>query len=218
MTHATGSWYQRLGENEYVRLLHLPFTFCVLSFALMGALFSPDIHLDRLLLSAAALFFGLGLGAHYVDETRGRPWRTRIPTKVLYIVALTGLIIGISIGVYLSYTVSPWFLLFVFVETFFAVAYNSELFSGRLHNSLVFGLSWGSLVFLGSFYLNALTITPSALSASIVIGLYSIVILKLYEGVKKAETRTLSWSILKLLLLLVYLSASSWTIIRLLGI
>jgi len=48
------------------------------------------------------------------------------------------------------------------METFFLIAYNSDIAKGRFHGTVSFAFSWAALPVLISFYVNALTITLSS--------------------------------------------------------
>jgi hypothetical protein len=58
-------------------------------------------------------------------------------------------------------------LVFISMETFFLIAYNSDIAKGRFHSTASFAFSWAALPVIISFYVNALTITlPAVLVAS----------------------------------------------------
>jgi hypothetical protein len=84
---------------------------------------------------------------------------------------LVPLIAAIAIGAYgmrvvyeaSSSIVAPVILLiFISMETFFLIAYNSDIAKGRFHSTASFAFSWAALPVVISFYVNALTLTPSA--------------------------------------------------------
>lgn len=189
-------WYSRFGFSDVATLLHLPFSSVVISFVIIGAAMSEMIYFDRLALALVAVFCALQAG-HFLDEIKGHHWETKIASKKLLIVGLALLCIGGVIGVYLSLTVSTFLLLFIFPMVFFPLAYNLELWHSRFHSPVWFGVSWGALVFLGSFFLQSATITAASLIFSIAIGVQSAYILLLYESTKKTQTRELSWRTLQ---------------------
>src|SRR5205823_5418209 len=81
---ASGGW------RDYGTLLHPPYTLWHLSYVVVGAGLAPVWRPDRLGESLVAFFLALGIGAHALDELKGRPLRTRIPAPTL--VALAALL------------------------------------------------------------------------------------------------------------------------------
>ena len=74
---------KRGGWRDYVTLLHPPYTLWHLSYVAVGAALAPVFHLDRMLWAMAAFFLAMGVAAHALDELRGRPLKTEIPSGVL---------------------------------------------------------------------------------------------------------------------------------------
>src|SRR5205814_7762776 len=72
------------GWRDYVTLLHPPYTLWHLSYVALGAAIAPEWRPLRLGTGLAAFALGLGVGAHALDELRGRPLGTRIPAPVLW--------------------------------------------------------------------------------------------------------------------------------------
>jgi hypothetical protein len=189
-------WYSRFGVSDVMTLLHVPFSSIVMSFVVVGAAMSETLHLDRLVLALAAVFLALQ-GAHFLDETKGHHWGTKLSTRTLMLMGLALLAAGAVLGVYLSLTVNALLLLFLFPMVFFPLAYNLELWKEKFHNPLWFGVSWGALVCLGSFFLQSGSITAFSVLISTAIGIQSAYILVLYEKTKEEKVRELSWRILK---------------------
>ncbi len=155
--------------KEYFRLLHIPTTSCLLAFAVLGAILAEVVYWDRFLLMVLMLFLGGSVGANYFDEIKGRPWHTQISETNLWIIGFSGFLGSILVGLYLSLTISPWFLLFVLVWCFLTPAYNLELFHGAFHNPQSLAVGWG-LSFLGSYYLQSLTVTIPILIVTLFVG------------------------------------------------
>lgn len=157
---ASGGW------RDYVTLLHLPYTAWHLSYVAIGAALAPELHTDRLLAALAAFFLALGVGAHALDELQGRPLATRIPTAVLWTLALgsIGGSVAIGIGAALAWTL--WLLPFVAVGAFLVFAYNLELFGGVFHTDLWFALAWGAFPLLTGYFVVAEELTAEALLAA----------------------------------------------------
>jgi hypothetical protein len=155
------------GWRDYVTLLHLPYTAWHLSYVVIGAALAPEPDGRRLLATLLAFFLALGIGAHALDELIGRPLRTRIPDPVLIGLAAVsiGAAVAIGIGAALAWTL--WLLPFVAVGAFLVLAYNLELFGGRFHTDLWFGLAWGAFPLLTAYLATAEEITVEALLAAL---------------------------------------------------
>jgi hypothetical protein len=193
-------WYRRFHVSDFAVLLHLPFASIVLDFAVVGAMLAQHIYVDRLLLAAIGVFFA-HQGSHFLDETRGRHWGTKIPDRLLYAFSLVFLTVGAVVGVYLALTVSLLLAAFIIPMVFFPIAYSLELWNDRFHGPVWFGVSC-ALVCLGSFFLQTLTISLFSLFMSIAVGIQGTYIIILYEATKKTETRALAWNTLKGIILL----------------
>jgi len=144
----------------------------VLSYVLIGAMLSPAIHLDRLVLTLLAYFLGLGLSAHTLNELHAAHWTKNLGKSELTALFLVPLGGALAIGVYgildlltVSGSIFPSVILttIILLEIFFLFAYNTDAFKGRFHSDISFALSWAALPTLVSYYVNALTIAPSAI-------------------------------------------------------
>lgn len=206
-------WYSRFGISDVFTLLHLPFSSIVMSFVIIGAATSNTLYLDRLGLAMLAVFCALQ-GSHFLDETKGHHWDTKLSNKSLLSAGFALLAAGVAIGIYLSLTVSALLVLFIFPMVFFPIAYNLELWNDKFHNPLWFGVSWGALVFLGSFFLQNATITVFSVLMAMAIGVQSAYILILYENTKKKEHRELAWRTLKGIIILWNLLALAMLVAR----
>jgi hypothetical protein len=118
----------------------------------LGAAIAPHWRPGILGLALAAFFLGMGIGAHALDELRGRPLRTRIGETTLVVLASVSLLAAAGLGVGTAIETSLWLLIFVVSGAFIAVAYNLELFGGRFHNGLWFALAWGALPVLATYF------------------------------------------------------------------
>ncbi len=159
MWYAGGdSWY-----GEAWTMLHLPYTSMVLSFAVVGAVVSPEFSWVVLAGTIAAYFAGLGIGAHFLDQLPGmgshyvRHW----PARALWTAGLGGVAVGVSIGIVGAGLLrEPYLLLFVAVQGICALGYPlAPIFRGVLHRDSVFAISWGSLPCLTSYYVQSGTLT-----------------------------------------------------------
>ena len=142
---ARPSWYalETGGWRDYVTLLHLPYTAWHLSYVVIGGCLAPVVAWGRLGAAVAAFALAVGIGAHALDELRGRPLRTGIPDSVLVGLAAASIAAACGIGLVGAVTFEPWLVLLVPVGLFLVLAYNLELLGGRFHSDLWFGLAWG---------------------------------------------------------------------------
>jgi hypothetical protein len=154
------------GWRDYVTLLHPPYTLWHLSYVAIGAALAPHWRPGILGLALLAFFLGMGVGAHALDELHGRPLVTRIPDRTLLVLAVASLAGAAVIGVVVAVRTNLWLLLFVAAGAFIAVAYNLELFGGRLHGDPWFALSWGALPVLATYFAAAETIRVEAVLAA----------------------------------------------------
>jgi hypothetical protein len=141
------SWYAlaRGGWRDYVTLLHPPYTAWHLSYVVVGGCLAPVMRWDRLGAVVAAFALAMGIGAHALDEIRGRPLRTAIPVPVLVGLAVVSIGGACAIGVAGAAAWGWWLLALVAFGAFLVVAYNLELVGGRFHNGFWFALGWGAL-------------------------------------------------------------------------
>lgn len=155
---------------DFVNLLHPPYTLWHLSYVIIGISFAPVFYVSRSLATLLAFFFGLGIGAHALDEAVGNPLRTNISSTRLYLIGFVSIGIAIAIGVYYALTITYLLLPIISAEAFFAISYNLETFGKRFHSAWVFSVSWGMLPLITGYFVNALTITPSVLTLSVAAG------------------------------------------------
>src|ERR671922_2506978 len=71
------------GWRDWWTLLHPPYTIWHLSYVAIGAATAHHVDLYLLGLSLVGFFLGVGVAAHALDELRGRPLATAIPSSVL---------------------------------------------------------------------------------------------------------------------------------------
>jgi len=139
------AWYalERGGWRDYVTLLHPPYTAWHLSYVVIGGCLAPEIAWGRLGAVVAAFALAVGIGAHALDELRGRPLRTAIPSSTLVALATASIGAACAIGVIGALSFRLWLAALVPIGLFLVLAYNLELLSGRLHSDVWFGLAWG---------------------------------------------------------------------------
>jgi hypothetical protein len=158
---------ERGGWRDYVTLLHVPYTAWHLSYVVIGCALAPVLHVDRLLATLVAFFLALGVAAHALDELRGRPLGTAISNRALIGLTLVSLAGAIAIGIGAALAWTPWLLAFVAVGAFLVPAYNLELFGGRFHSDLWFGLAWGAFPLLTGYLVTAERIDPEAVLGAV---------------------------------------------------
>ena len=150
------------GWRDYVTLLHPPYTAWHLSYVAIGAALAPVVAWDRLLVTLLAFGLAMGVGAHALDELRGRPLRTRIPDRVLWGLAGASIAAAVAIGVFASVTYTATLVPCVVFGAFIVVAYNLELFGGRFHTAAWFALAWGGFPALTGYLVQAERVTFEA--------------------------------------------------------
>jgi heme O synthase-like polyprenyltransferase len=139
------AWYalQRGGWQDYVTLLHPPYTAWHLSYVVIGGCLAPVVAWERLGAAVVAFALAVGIGAHALDELNGRPLRTKIPDRVLFALAAVSIVGACAIGIAGAVVFEPWLALLIPVGLFLVLAYNLELAGGRFHSDVWFGLAWG---------------------------------------------------------------------------
>jgi asparagine N-glycosylation enzyme membrane subunit Stt3 len=135
---------------------------------------APRFHLERLAATLIAFGLAVGIGAHGLDELRGRPLGTGIPSPVLAAVSAAAIVAAVVVGALGTEQVGWGLAGFIAAGVVLVVTYNLELWGGRLHNGTVFALGWGSFPLLTAYYAQAATIRPAAVvGAAFAFGLSS---------------------------------------------
>jgi hypothetical protein len=183
---APGSW------RDFVTLLHPPYTAWHLSYVALGAAVAPVLHFDRLAAALGAFFLAVGIAAHALDELHGRPLGTRLGDRLLAglaAAALTGAVaIGIAGGVTVSLTILP----LVAIGALLVVAYNLELFGGRMHGDAWFALAWGAFPAFTGFWANALELTVPGVAMAAACCVLSVAQRRLSTPVRELRRRTIA--------------------------
>jgi len=152
------------GWRDYVTLLHPPYTLWHLSYAVLGAAVAPHMHWRVLCWTVLAFLLAMGIGAHALDEMKGRPLQTRIPDRVLVLLAAWSVAGACVIGIHVAIYTTWWLLAFIAFGAAIVVAYNLELFGGALHTPFWFAAAWGSFPALTGFFASARTIRAEAVA------------------------------------------------------
>ena len=154
---------ERGGWRDYVTLLHPPYTLWHLSYVAVGAALAPHFHVERMLWALAAFFLAMGVAAHALDELKGRPLRTRIPSGVLVALAVTALAAACAIGVGSARAWGWWLLAFVIVGAAVVPLYNLEI---ALHTDWGFALTWGAFPALTGYFVEAQSLRLEAVAVA----------------------------------------------------
>jgi hypothetical protein len=154
------------GWRDYATLLHPPYTLWHLSYVAVGASLAPRMDWPLLGWTTLAFALAMGVGAHALDELRGRPLQTRIPARTLVALAAVSIGAACAIGVAVAVSRTLWLLVFVVAGGFVVVAYNLELFGGRLHGGVWFPAAWGAFPVLTAYFASAQTLRGDAIAAA----------------------------------------------------
>jgi hypothetical protein len=140
------------GWRDYWTLLHPPYTLWHLSYVAIGAALAPAMDWAVLGWTVLAFALAMGVGAHALDELHGRPLRTRIPTRLLVLLAAVSIAGASAIGIWIASRRTWWLLAFVAAGAFIVVAYNLELFGGAFHSDWWFAAAWGAFPLLTAYF------------------------------------------------------------------
>src|SRR5437763_852655 len=147
-------------------LLHPPYTAWHLSYVLIGAGLAPALNVPRMIATLLAFFFAVGISAHALDELRGRPLQTQIPSAALWAAAIAGLAAAVVLGVAGVSIVGIGLVPFIAAGVLFVFAYNLELLGGRLHGDFWFALSWGAFPVLTAYFAQTGRISIGSVAAA----------------------------------------------------
>jgi hypothetical protein len=106
------------------------------------------------------------VAAHGLDELRGRPLATAIPGPVLATVSAVALAGAIAVGTVGIARVGWGLAGFIAVGAVLVVAYNLEIWGGRLHNDATFALAWGAFPVVTAYYAQTGTLRFEAILAA----------------------------------------------------
>ena len=175
------------GWRDYVTLLHPPYTLWHLSNIAVGAGLAPRLDGTRLGATFGAFALALGVGAHALDELRGRPLATGIPAPVLVGLAAASIAGAAALGIAVAASFSLWLLVFVGAGSFLVVAYNLEL--AGFHTDLWFGLAWGAFPVLTAYFAMVGRLRGEAVAGAIFATIFSLAQRALSTPVREARRR-----------------------------
>jgi hypothetical protein len=156
----SGGW-----RRDVWAVLHPPYTAWHLSYVLIGAALAPTLDGVKLAATLLAFFLAVGISAHALDELKGRPLGTELPSAVLTTAAVLGLVGAVGLGVAGLTRLGPALLPFIAVGVLFVFAYNLELLGGKLHGDFWFALSWGTFPVLTAYFAQTGRLSIGAVAA-----------------------------------------------------
>lgn len=169
------AYYARTGSTgrDLIALLHPPYTIWHLSYVAMGAAIAPRLDWIYLAGTMLAFFFGMGIGAHALDELHDRPLATTLSQGALLALAVGGLSGAVALALIGAVIISPWVAAWGAVGLLLAIGYPLEV-PDWLHTDLGFGLSWGGFPVLVGYWAQTQTLTPPAVALAAVATLLSL--------------------------------------------
>ena len=180
------------GWRDFVTLLHPPYTAWHLSYVVLGAAVAPTLHGDRLVAALGAFFLAVGISAHALDELQGRPLRTQLHRRTLIGLATAALAGAVAIGVVGAVSVSPLLVPLVVLGAGLVLAYNLELFGGRLHTDAWFAIAWGGFPAFTGYFSQSLAVRPAGLLVALGCSALSLAQRRLSTPVREIRRRTAS--------------------------
>jgi hypothetical protein len=169
MTGPQPAFYARTGSRvgDLVALMHLPYTMWHLSYVVIGAALAPRIDAWVLAGTVVAFGFGLGIGAHALDELHDRPLSTGLSTRTLRVLGWGGLVAGGVMAVAASFVVSPVAFAWGVLGVVLAASYSLE-WPPWMHTATGFALAWGAFPVLVGYWAQTekLTVPVVVIAAS----------------------------------------------------
>jgi hypothetical protein len=147
------AYYARTGSpgRDLLALLHPPYTMWHLSYVAMGAAIAAQLDWIHLGGTVLAFLFGMGIGAHALDELHDRPLGTTLSRGALLALAVGGMSAAAALAVTGALVISPWVAGWGTAGVLLAIGYPLEV-PGWLHTDLGFGLSWGGFPVLVGYW------------------------------------------------------------------
>lgn len=160
-------------KNVWLYGLRTPFSLVFLGWITFAQVLSPQFSLKLYAFVLLASFFGLIVGAHYIDisssSEKFSPY-FKIPRSMI-VIGFLAVLVGIAIGAYISIVWNlPLFLLFVAVEGALAIGYPREV-PKLAHSYGSFGLAWGTIPFLASYYVQSGSLSILSVAVSCFVGI-----------------------------------------------
>ena len=165
MTRPAPAFYARTGTplGDLITIMHPPYTLWHLSYVVIGAALAPSVDWLILLGTVLAFAFGLGVGAHALDELHDRPLSTGLSNGWLRVLGWGGLALGALMAVAAAFVISPMALLWGAAGVLLAAGYALE-WSPLIHSTVGFGLAWGAFPVLVGYWGQTEGVSPAALA------------------------------------------------------
>ena len=154
------------GWRDWWNVLHVPYTAWHLAYVVIGASLAPRVDLTRLLATLLAFFCAVGIAAHCLDELRGRPLRTQIPSSVLVGVSSVALAGAVALGIAGLSRIGWPLIPFLVIGPLLVTGYNLEAFGGVIHNDAGFAAAWGSFPVLTAYVAQTSRLSVAAVLAA----------------------------------------------------
>jgi succinate dehydrogenase hydrophobic anchor subunit len=143
-------WYVPKAGPMWLRavigLSFWPYTLLCASLPVIGSMFAPIIHWDRVGAIFIIYVLALGIGAHALDARgENKPWGKHLSNGTLLILSILSLASAMIIGFYYILTAAPLLFILALAELWFVFAYNLEIRHGYFHTDGWFAISWGGL-------------------------------------------------------------------------
>lgn len=167
MTKPAAAYYARSGSvgADLVTTLHVPYTLWHLSYVVIGSALAPTVDFTILAGTVLAFAFGLGVGAHALDELHDRPLSTGLSDTWLKVLGWGGLGVGGAFAVAAALVISPVALVWGAVGVALAAAYSLE-WSGLVHSTVGFGVAWGAFPVLVGYWSQTETLSVGAVAVA----------------------------------------------------
>jgi hypothetical protein len=174
VTRLAPAFYARTGSPiaDLITILHPPYTLWHLSYVAIGASLAPSV--DWLILSGTVLAFafGLGVGAHALDELHDRPLSTGLSTGWLRALGWGGLAVGVFVALAAAVVISPVALIWGAAGVLLAAGYAFE-WSSLIHSTIGFGLAWGAFPVLVGYWGQTEGVSLAALAVAAAASVFS---------------------------------------------
>ena len=154
------------GWRDWWNVLHVPYTAWHLAYVVIGASLAPRVDLTRLLATLLAFFCAVGIAAHCLDELRGRPLRTQIPSSVLVGVSSVALAGAVALGIAGLSRIGWPLIPFLVIGPLLVTGYNLEAFGGVIHTDAGFAAAWGSFPVLTAYVAQTSRLSVAAVLAA----------------------------------------------------
>jgi hypothetical protein len=174
--------------KELVSLLHVPYTLWHLSYVAIGAALAPSLNGKTLIGVLTAFAFGLGIGAHSLDEAKSRPLGTTIPQPALWALGIGAMTASLAVAVAGAVLISPWVLMWGIVGIALAVGYALEW--PIVHTDLGFAVAWGAFPLLVGYWAQTETVTVAVIVVAVTATLLSLAQRALSTSARFVRRRT----------------------------